>query len=197
MDVASAQLIAELQLADLREFINGSAGDNNADARVAEQAYLEELQGLTRFCEDARLARSVGVAVRADHAMLEEHVQQESQASHDRELAQALEAGAEPHGSLEGEEETIVETADDFDILTLVDHELQPEPIIHHPCTICSEQCNHTELHTNPCGHEYCHDCIKKLFVDSMTDESLYPPRCCSQVITAIDVAHILGPAVL
>ena len=34
-----------------------------------------------------------------------------------------------------------------------------------------------------PCQHEYCRDCIRDLFSASLTDESLFPPRCCRQNI--------------
>ncbi|EXF74349.1 IBR finger domain-containing protein [Colletotrichum fioriniae PJ7] len=30
-----------------------------------------------------------------------------------------------------------------------------------------------------PCKHNYCRDCLRTLFELSLTDESLFPPRCC------------------
>lgn len=32
-----------------------------------------------------------------------------------------------------------------------------------------------------PCSHIYCHKCVIDLFESAMVDESLFPPRCCSQ----------------
>ena len=33
------------------------------------------------------------------------------------------------------------------------------------------------------CGHAYCVGCLKELFLSSMQDETLMPPRCCRQEI--------------
>ncbi len=34
-----------------------------------------------------------------------------------------------------------------------------------------------------PCGHAYCLECLKQLFMVSMQDETLMPPRCCQKEI--------------
>ncbi|KAF5378618.1 hypothetical protein D9615_007185 [Tricholomella constricta] len=48
-------------------------------------------------------------------------------------------------------------------------------------CTGCGEISRGSPYLKGPCGHDYCSDCITSL-VDACTrDESLYPPRCCSQ----------------
>lgn len=36
------------------------------------------------------------------------------------------------------------------------------------------------------CGHWYCNDCLLDLFTRSLTDASLFPPRCCNRFIVAI-----------
>ncbi len=41
-----------------------------------------------------------------------------------------------------------------------------------------------------PCGHEYCMGCLKHLFIMSMQDETLMPPRCCGKPI-AIALAQL------
>ncbi|QDS77994.1 hypothetical protein FKW77_002216 [Venturia effusa] len=34
-----------------------------------------------------------------------------------------------------------------------------------------------------PCDHEYCIDCLKRLFTDATKDQSMFPPRCCRRQI--------------
>ena len=57
-------------------------------------------------------------------------------------------------------------------------------------CESCSEHVSYSAAVSAPCGHDYCQNCAKQLFLNSMRDESLFPPRCCHQPIplAAIDV---------
>ncbi|KAL8655043.1 MAG: hypothetical protein Q9210_001134 [Variospora velana] len=57
-------------------------------------------------------------------------------------------------------------------------------------CACCGESADYFAAVYAPCGHDYCSDCAKRLFTLSMTDESLFPPRCCRQSIplAAVDV---------
>ncbi|KAE9378173.1 hypothetical protein N431DRAFT_174373 [Stipitochalara longipes BDJ] len=50
-------------------------------------------------------------------------------------------------------------------------------------CTACQEQIVFFDLARAPCGHEYCRDCLRELFLASLGDDSLFPPRCCRQSI--------------
>jgi hypothetical protein len=52
-------------------------------------------------------------------------------------------------------------------------------------CTACQENVLFCELARAPCNHEYCRECLRELFRASLTDDSLFPPRCCRQPITA------------
>lgn len=57
-------------------------------------------------------------------------------------------------------------------------------------CTSCSESIHYFKAVYAPCGHDYCQDCTKRLFQNSMRDEALFPPRCCRQAIplAAVDI---------
>lgn len=59
-------------------------------------------------------------------------------------------------------------------------------------CTACQEFIDFSRVARAPCGHEYCEDCLRDLFKSSMTDESLFPPRCCSQSIPSVSVRIFL-----
>lgn len=52
-------------------------------------------------------------------------------------------------------------------------------------CAICLDQFPPHEVARAPCAeHEYCGRCVADLFTRSLTDESLFPPRCCGQPIS-------------
>lgn len=57
-------------------------------------------------------------------------------------------------------------------------------------CISCNERIHYVRAVYAPCGHDYCQDCAKRLFLNSMRDESLFPPRCCRQAIplAAVDI---------
>jgi hypothetical protein len=50
-------------------------------------------------------------------------------------------------------------------------------------CTACQDFVDYSRIARAPCTHEYCEECLRNLFESSMTDESLFPPRCCKQPI--------------
>jgi len=59
---------------------------------------------------------------------------------------------------------------------------------LHHrklECVACrGENHPHETIHLDCIGqHMYCKDCLKKLFILSIKDESLFPPMCCGSVI--------------
>ncbi|KAL3476177.1 hypothetical protein BJX99DRAFT_258691 [Aspergillus californicus] len=64
-----------------------------------------------------------------------------------------------------------------------VRHPPLPEPVtppqILHNCVACGEETALEDLATVPCGHEYCRTCSQRFFEVAMTDDSLFPPRCC------------------
>ncbi|KAF7526321.1 hypothetical protein PCG10_004264 [Penicillium crustosum] len=54
-----------------------------------------------------------------------------------------------------------------------------------HACTSCTEEYPLSDIFQTECAHNYCRECILHLFENSLTNESLYPPRCCRQPIRA------------
>lgn len=50
-------------------------------------------------------------------------------------------------------------------------------------CLICMETFNAKDVIQTPCQHHYCHDCMKRLFIEATKNESLYPPKCCDKDI--------------
>lgn len=59
-------------------------------------------------------------------------------------------------------------------------------------CTACQEFVKYSKVSRAPCTHEYCEACLRNLFECSLTDESLFPPRCCKQPIPVAAVSIFL-----
>ncbi|KAF1820694.1 uncharacterized protein K489DRAFT_342636 [Dissoconium aciculare CBS 342.82] len=50
-------------------------------------------------------------------------------------------------------------------------------------CNTCLERHHATVMIKLPCEHRFCAECLKGLFLRSIKDETLFPPRCCQQGI--------------
>ncbi|EUC55666.1 IBR finger protein, putative [Rhizoctonia solani AG-3 Rhs1AP] len=59
-------------------------------------------------------------------------------------------------------------------------------------CVICGDYTN--QAFQAPCGCFYDRQCLTDLFDKATVDESLFPPRCCSQQISFTQVRSILSP---
>ncbi|KAG9656807.1 hypothetical protein KCU64_g5621, partial [Aureobasidium melanogenum] len=56
-------------------------------------------------------------------------------------------------------------------------------------CVACEEQLPPKDLILASCGHCYCGSCLSMVFNAAVSDESLYPPRCCAQMPIPIEHA--------
>ncbi|KAF6834277.1 IBR domain-containing protein [Colletotrichum plurivorum] len=60
-------------------------------------------------------------------------------------------------------------------------------------CICCRNDFNKSnELHSLPCGHTYCAECLSIMIQQATTDESKMPPRCCTQPIPGSTIQKIL-----
>ena len=61
-----------------------------------------------------------------------------------------------------------------------------PSAATHRQCVACQEQIDCNAVARVLCSHEYCKTCLIMLFHVALTDESLFPPRCCHQLVTPL-----------
>ncbi|KAK4623704.1 hypothetical protein CLAFUW4_05504 [Fulvia fulva] len=59
-------------------------------------------------------------------------------------------------------------------------------------CETCWDRKPVEEAIALECDHTSCYGCVQDLFRQSMKDETLYPPRCCTRLITLDDMRDIL-----
>ena len=60
-------------------------------------------------------------------------------------------------------------------------------------CDSCLEDYAKESVLRTHCGHGFCVDCLTELFTSSMTDVTLFPPRCCRQVIPLEEAEPFIG----
>ncbi|CAI6342016.1 unnamed protein product [Periconia digitata] len=74
----------------------------------------------------------------------------------------------------------------------------------HGPCSACMERFPRFDLLELTCKregdlahHAYCRDCLLDLFKSSLTDTTLFPPRCCGMTISISDTARFFPPELI
>ena len=154
-DVETAKLIVELQLADIQDLRHTpSRSTNRTDAILARRLYEAELAQLRTDLPNRQLGEEL-----------------EDDDNDRQELYETAAFG----WHLNQWEETI-------------EHEPEPAPPPPRPrpvqliaCVACSDDIHPNDIVQVPCGHHYCRDCLENLYNSCMTDETLFPPRCCHQ----------------
>ncbi|KFA75374.1 hypothetical protein S40288_01978 [Stachybotrys chartarum IBT 40288] len=216
MDEATLGLIIELQLQDIEALASSSKGKQRdgevPDPVAAVDAYKEELEVLRQSVRDAVMSRSLADAVRLDGDAITALELNEQQAREDRRIAQQIHAG----GNVE-RPQTRPRSNSAQSTLSHVDNDLYEKMLalnvrdepgessrraasLHSgpkQCDICTEERAAYLVAGLPCGHKYCRVCLVQLYTDSLTDESLFPPRCCQRPIPIESAKHLLPRTLL
>lgn len=196
IDQATLHLIMELQLQDVRHH-----QVEQSDAELAMQLHYSELESLAMTSSDQAIARSMAHAALNDGDFIRNHLEEEQQAVRDREYAMNGHPSAVvPNIATPN---TVIEDGIIKKLAALYNGVVNdPYPTVGEPssrqttragnsssatmkgrCLACMEDVPFSETVQCPCSHEYCRACIAKLFKAAMSDESLFPPRCCGQSI--------------
>lgn len=63
------------------------------------------------------------------------------------------------------------------------------------PCVCCVEVFTLQDTVTLACSHHYCHTCLTNFFRRTLTDESIFPPKCCNGPIPCDneEIGAVLG----
>lgn len=164
VDPESLLLILRLQLADLRATGHGGNQDGEGiDRELASQAFQAELQELARFTVDQIVSRGVAQAGDQDAEIIDE-------------------ATIDTPGPLHMAEDVTLNTSDAESFTTAA------EGIT--TCIACGDTASFDNVAYCRCGHDYCPDCITNLFQTAITQEALFPPRCCNRRIRL----YVAGP---
>lgn len=81
------------------------------------------------------------------------------------------------------------------------DSATEDEHMTHTFCSACMEQCTRFDVLELGCKregddtyHAYCRSCLVDLFQTSLTDTTLFPPRCCGKYIPISACVDLLSP---
>ncbi|KAK2766523.1 IBR finger domain-containing protein [Colletotrichum kahawae] len=193
------------------------------DSELAFETYQSELKTCEQRVPDRAMSLSIQKAIRTDGKLVTVFSAQERQSERDREMAVRLSRGettsANSKTTSPGQDESDLDAdmlrklqqlyvsadADDDDALDQPESSswaasrsdmngtAKPLEVAKEPCISCQDSFPVTKLSPCPCSHLYCHDCLRSLFEACLTDESLFPARCCGQQIPVDDHRPVLG----
>ncbi|KAI9722734.1 MAG: hypothetical protein M1812_001665 [Candelaria pacifica] len=218
MDDATFQLVIDIQLQNIDEFLANSKGKavegKQNDAEAALLIHRDELLAQASILSDRRMGRSIGQAVEDDARIIAEVRLENYQATRDKELAYRLSGLAMPVNTSpepQVDEATmsrleVLNTWTDYgDDIEAEEVELtsssrtrsnsQLSKLTGTLCVSCRERKPTFDILEAPCEHTYCRECIIELFKTSIDDETLFPPRCCRQIITLSSVRDFFDTA--
>ena len=205
------ELALQLQREDLEHFRDrrkgkGPEGETD-DLDLAIQLYEAELASCATIASDHTICRSIARAVRQDADLIGTILLQEKQAAQDREFANNLSRNRRataparppspeptPDAELLARLEALYLSPFDQDehpaessawaasrLSPSTGEAEQPQKMIE--CISCSDKRPQLDISRCPCSHNYCRDCLQSLFHACLSDESLFPPRCCGKPI--------------
>ena len=201
--------------------------DEISDAHLAAATYQQELHTMSTRLDDRHMSRSLTRAVISDAALLNESIAEGNTAASDRALALSLGgvntrsvvrsavsqnvSADDPNDNFLARLAALYVNSVDGSLEDSVDNEspaaaesstwaasrpaTSTTASCH--CVACSFMTPRSDVCQTPCGHFYCQECIQNLFKSSTADETMYPPRCCRQVISLSSVQMYLSPSAL
>lgn len=189
---------------------------SNNDNLIAIEIYLDQIESQHTFEKDRRLAESITHAKLNDLYAIDAIVRAEKQDAEDRELARRL-AGNNGGRNVTNNamsrppppsyDEAIGQSTPTLSKLAGLwvsedaGKALHPDHLqgdvdmgiaSQIECAACGDGKSYFEVMDAPCGHTYCKDCTREHFEMSFHDETMFPPRCCTQPIKIKSVAIFL-----
>ncbi|KAH8883133.1 hypothetical protein GQ53DRAFT_664268 [Thozetella sp. PMI_491] len=217
LDAESLRIAVELQLGDLADLVDkkgkGREGDES-DLQVALQIYKSELEEYQQILSDRSICRSIAQTVSRDGDLVSAA---ERLAIHGRLITTELSQGREVMNATNSQETNSTSEDESLGQLAALNvlpaleagesstlagsywsqHSEKRDAIQKKTCLICTEEHLVENVSQCPCSHEYCRECLQNLFRASFTDQSLFPPRCCSQLIPIEPNRSLLSPQII
>ncbi|KUJ11856.1 uncharacterized protein LY89DRAFT_653328 [Mollisia scopiformis] len=205
------QIDDSVELCPLAEAKGKGREGDLSDSQLAFKVYREDLERNAVMLKDRVITKSIARACQTDGNILTASLAQEQTASSDRETAcrlggTQLPVPVEPWTvSSEFLDDEILGKLSALYVTSPLEDPVSEDDTLElivgaessgwatsrrqtkrsrRQCTACQDTFIFCELGRASCGHEYCRGCLHELFSASITDDSLFPPRCCRQPIT-------------
>lgn len=181
------------------------AAGNPTDLELTIAIMKDEILAAQTSIQDEILAISTGTAIATDQNILISIKNEERLADQDHRYAIALDSDGRDASNLSTRGIPIPEDNDDKNAVSTIMADLMNRvSLSDNPgndagpsrsassskakaagmeCAACLEQYDTGSLFMSSCGHSYCRDCNRQLFIGAIRDEELYPPRCCGQIV--------------
>ncbi|MCJ1312838.1 hypothetical protein MMC25_006514 [Agyrium rufum] len=184
------------------------------DEDTAFETFRNELKSMLDMMASIKLAESIATAVRNDADAIAEITRLEDIEQSDRAIVEGLAGVQRPappaadvsdvSGAIDERiflrmavlNGTIIIEEDEYDPAGSSKQRVEDGELVSkkQKCCSCMGSCFSFDVYTAPCNHPYCRECVVELFTASMKDESLFPPRCCREVMSISTVEEFLSP---
>ncbi|RKF63289.1 hypothetical protein OnM2_026005 [Erysiphe neolycopersici] len=202
-------LVLKLHLEDIKERqeqLKGKWNEKNPpDFFVALDKYESDIKNSLICIEDAKIAQSIARAVDLDADLIREFTTEECQARHDHEMALRLRDGIQGINPEPSSPEKEVEIFRDVASSSLTHSStsyarqadiLERLYLRRHECVICNTLLKQGANISVGCpkGHVFCEECLRNLFLLSVSNEDMFPPKCCEKPIAFSLVSEHFTP---
>lgn len=196
-------MILRLLLEDLDDLENRQKGKQGTgketDLEIAISCLREDIRAMQTSIDDEILALSTSTAIATDQKILASLQREERLANQDHQLALALSNGTSTSNRTNALD---VSSDDDDNAVSIVMGDLMGRMSVSgasnngegssymrssrgdlmSECASCLTEVD-SIMFKGACGHGFCLDCVRQMFLGAIRDEELYPPRCCGNVI--------------
>ncbi|PWY83654.1 hypothetical protein BO94DRAFT_586714 [Aspergillus sclerotioniger CBS 115572] len=183
------------QIEDVESHRDSCKGEDRGDGsrpdhELAVEAYLDEMKRQLSFLADKKLAVSIASAVYTDSRENDENDSLDQPIVHD-----SAEHSSVMNEAPDTDEECIAGPS--MTCPQRQDEKLEKLPQNKLQCCVCYDCYHPHQTHRLSCKHIYCRYCLKDLFLKAAKDQSLFPPRCCRQLIPLDAVQTAMSEAEL
>ncbi|KAJ6031341.1 hypothetical protein N7540_002073 [Penicillium herquei] len=194
-------LLDDLNILEDQGKVKQREGDNT-DLELAIQSTKLDIMATQTSLQDEVMALSTSAAMATDQNLLTSMREEEHLAEQDYRYALALKNGGQTENVTLMYEPTETDNSDDvvsaamsdlMSRITIHDYESggdgssrSPPPYetrsMTYKCVSCLETFRDPGFKSD-CGHQFCLDCLRQMFLGAIKDEELYPPRCCGKAV--------------